>query len=34
MLGADSPEADAELIAVGATFLRSVGLSPSGLKLV
>ena len=28
MLGADSPEADAELIAVGATFLRSVGLSP------
>ncbi|MBV6394719.1 MAG: Histidine--tRNA ligase [Anaerolineales bacterium] len=29
MLGADSPEADAELIAVGATFLRSVGLSPS-----
>jgi histidyl-tRNA synthetase len=29
MLGVDSPEADAELIAVGATFLRSVGLSPS-----
>jgi histidyl-tRNA synthetase len=28
MLGADSPEADAELIAVGATFLRSVGLTP------
>jgi len=28
MLGVDSPEADAELIAVGATFLRSVGLSP------
>lgn len=28
MLGADSPEADAELIAIGATFLRSVGLSP------
>ncbi|MCZ2126545.1 MAG: histidine--tRNA ligase [Anaerolineales bacterium] len=28
MLGADTPEADAELIAVGATFLRSVGLSP------
>ncbi|MCC6499003.1 MAG: histidine--tRNA ligase [Anaerolineales bacterium] len=27
MLGVDSPEADAELIAVGATFLRSVGLS-------
>lgn len=28
MLGVDSPEADAELIAVGATFLRSVGLDP------
>jgi histidyl-tRNA synthetase len=28
LLGADSPEADAELIAVGATFLRSVGLTP------
>jgi histidyl-tRNA synthetase len=28
MLGADSPEADAELIAVAATFLRSVGLAP------
>jgi histidyl-tRNA synthetase len=28
MLGVSSPEADAELIAVGATFLRSVGLSP------
>jgi histidyl-tRNA synthetase len=28
MLGADSPEADAELIAVAATFLRSVGLGP------
>jgi len=28
MLGVDSPEADAELIAVAATFLRSVGLSP------
>jgi len=28
MLGVDSPEADAELIAVGATMLRSVGLSP------
>jgi histidyl-tRNA synthetase len=28
LLGADSPEADAEMIAVGATFLRSVGLSP------
>ncbi|MGE5251721.1 MAG: histidine--tRNA ligase [Bacteroidota bacterium] len=28
MLGADSPEADAEVIAVAATFLRSVGLGP------
>lgn len=28
MLGVSSPEADAELIAVGAEFLRSVGLSP------
>jgi histidyl-tRNA synthetase len=28
MLGVNLPEADAELIAVGATFLRSVGLSP------
>jgi histidyl-tRNA synthetase len=28
MLGVDSPEADAELIAVAITFLRSVGLEP------
>ncbi len=28
LIGADSPEADAELIAVAATFLRSVGLTP------
>ncbi len=28
MLGVASPEADAELIAVGATFLRSVGIIP------
>lgn len=28
MLGVDSPEADAELIAIAATFLRSVGLRP------
>ncbi len=28
MLGVNSPEADAELIAIGATFLRSVGLDP------
>ena len=29
LIGADSPEADAELIAVAATFLRSVGLTPA-----
>jgi histidyl-tRNA synthetase len=28
LLGSDSPEADAELIAVAAAFLRSVGLTP------
>ena len=28
MLGVNSPEADAEIIAVGATFLRSVNLTP------
>lgn len=28
MLGVNSPEADAELIAVAATFLRSIGLKP------
>ena len=28
MLGVDLPEADAELIAIAATFLRSVGLDP------
>lgn len=28
LLGADSPEADAELIAIGAVFLRSTGLTP------
>ena len=28
MLGVDLPEADAELIAVAAAFLRSVGLNP------
>lgn len=33
MLGVDSPEADAELIAVAATFLRSVGLSPERAQL-
>jgi len=29
LLGANSPEADAELIAIGAEFLRSVGLGPA-----
>ncbi len=33
MLGVDSPEADAEIIAVAATFLRSVGLSPERAKI-
>jgi histidyl-tRNA synthetase len=33
MLGVSSPEADAELIAVGATFLRSVGLSPERAQI-
>jgi histidyl-tRNA synthetase len=28
LLGADSPEADAEMIAIAATFLREVGLTP------
>jgi len=33
MLGVDSPEADAELIAVAATFLRSVGLGPERAQI-
>lgn len=33
MLGVNSPEADAELIAVGAIFLRSVGLSPERAQI-
>ncbi len=33
MLGVSSPEADAELIAVAATFLRSVGLSPEQARI-
>lgn len=33
LLGVDSPEADAELIAVAATFLRSVGLSPERAQI-
>jgi histidyl-tRNA synthetase len=33
MLGPDSPEADAELIAVAVTFLRNVGLSPQQARI-
>ncbi|MFT3894592.1 MAG: histidine--tRNA ligase [Anaerolineales bacterium] len=33
LLGVSSPEADAELIAVGATFLRSVGLTPERAQI-
>ena len=33
MLGVNTPEADAELIAVAATFLRSVGLSPERARI-
>jgi histidyl-tRNA synthetase len=33
LLGVDSPEADAELIAIAATFLRSVGLTPEQVAI-
>jgi len=33
IIGVNSPEADAELIAVGATFLRSVGLTPERAQI-
>lgn len=33
MLGVNSPEADAELIAVAATFLKSVGLGPNVARI-
>jgi histidyl-tRNA synthetase len=33
MLGVNSPEADAEIIAVAATFMRSVGLSPERAQI-
>lgn len=33
MVGADSPEADAEMIAIAATFLRSVGLNPDRVSI-
>lgn len=34
LLGVDSPEADAELIAVAATFFRQVGLSPEKTRIL
>lgn len=34
ILGVDTPEADAELIAVAATFLRSVGLDPTRASIL
>jgi histidyl-tRNA synthetase len=33
LLGADSPEADAELVAVAAAFLKAVGLSPAQARI-
>jgi len=33
ILGVDSPEADAELVAVAASFFRSVGLTPAEVKI-
>lgn len=33
MLGVDSPEADAELVAVAASFFKSVGLTPADVKI-
>ncbi len=33
LLGVDLPEADAELVAVGATFFRRVGLSPQEVRI-
>ncbi|GAB4521525.1 MAG: histidine--tRNA ligase [Anaerolineales bacterium] len=34
LIGANSPEADAELIAIGAVFLRSVGLVPEEVQIL
>ncbi len=34
LIGANSPEADAELVAVGAAFLRQVGLQPSEVQIL
>jgi histidyl-tRNA synthetase len=33
MLGVNSPEADAELVAIGAAFLKAVGLSPAQARI-
>lgn len=33
MLGVDSPEADAELVAVAASFFRNMGLTPAEVKI-
>lgn len=34
LLGVDSPEADAELAAIGAEFLRQVGLAPNQVRIL
>jgi histidyl-tRNA synthetase len=34
LLGIESPEADAEIVAAGAEFLRGVGLSPDAVKIL
>ncbi|MEJ2759905.1 MAG: ATP phosphoribosyltransferase regulatory subunit, partial [Anaerolineales bacterium] len=34
MIGDDSPEADAELVAIAATFLREVGLKPAEVQIM
>ena len=34
LLGVDSPEADAEIAAIGSAFLRSVGLGPTAVRIL
>ncbi len=34
MLGVDTPEADAEIVAIGASFLRQVGLTPDQVQIL
>ncbi|RMF43897.1 MAG: histidine--tRNA ligase [Anaerolineae bacterium] len=34
LIGVDTPEGDAELVAIGATFLREVGLRPSEVQIL